>query len=352
MINILMCCSSLDTKGGMVSVVKNYLEYKNWQGVKITYIPTHFDTNRFLLIAYFFLRFVQIWYTVKTKKIDIAHLHVAERGSFWRKAFLLSFFHKNGIKVIFHHHGAEFELFYNECSNKDKDKVKKALEEADLNIVLSKRLAETIRIKAPNAHISVLYNSVNCYDSNPYNPDSKYILFLGRLGKRKGVFDLLTAIKNLDEKIPKEIKLLLCGDQGEQMVLEFVKKKDIEHRVEYIGWIDEKMKKKFIPNVMINCLPSYNEGLPMTILETMAAGIPNISTAIASIPEVIKDGENGYLIQPGDIETLSKKILSLISNNALRISFSEKAYQTVSNNFSLSNHIRELKGIYHSLNVL
>ena len=55
-------------------------------------------------------------------------------------------------------------------------------------------------------------------------------------------------------------------------------------------------------HAMVNILPSYNEGLPMTILETMAYGIPNISTSIASIPEVLHNNDNGFLVKPGDID--------------------------------------------------
>ena len=350
MTKVLMCCSSLDTKGGMVSVVKNYLDYKEWGDFSIKFIPTHFDTNKYLLIAYFAIRFIQIWFIVKTQRIDIAHLHVAERGSFWRKAFLLRFFHRNEIKVILHHHGAEFESFYNDCSKVNKNKIKNVLGEADVNIVLSERLISMITSKSPEAKVKVLYNSVYCKDKNPYRSQADKVLFLGRLGKRKGVFDLLKAIKRIDTQIPDNIKFYLCGDQGEQQVYDAVKNLNIEHRIEHIGWIDQEMKEKIIPHVMINCLPSYNEGLPMTILETMAAGIPNISTAIASIPEVIKDGVNGFLIQPGDIDALSEKLLTLINDKILRERFSNSSYETVLNNFSIDKHIMKLKDIYSNCN--
>ena len=98
----------------------------------------------------------------------------------------------------------------------------------------------------------------------------------------------------------------------------------IAHRIAYIGWIDGEMKKEILANTLINVLPSYYEGLPMTILETMAYGIPNISTNIASIPEVLHDGE-------------------------MRRLFSEKSYRLISENFSLNYNIEQLKGIYVKL---
>ena len=347
--NILMHCSTLDTKGGMVSVTKNYLNYPNWGEYKIKFIPTHFDTNKYVVMMYFGIRFIQILFTIIWGHYDIAHLHTAERGSFWRKTFLLRVYHKFGIKVVLHHHAAEFEEFYANCSEKQKAKIRSALAEADMNIVLSERLISMIKDKEPKAKVEVLYNAVQTFPKNPYNVDANGILFLGRLGKRKGTFDLLDAIKLLDEKISKEIRFYLCGDGEIENVKERVSALNIGHRISHIGWIDGTQKETLLQNTMINVLPSYNEGLPMTILETMAAGIPNISTRIASIPEVIKDGENGYMITPGDVESLAMYIEKLVNDAELRGKFSRASYEFVTNNFSLEKHINHLISLYERM---
>ena len=347
--NILMHCSTLDTKGGMVSVTKNYLNYPNWGEYKIKFIPTHFDTNKYIVMVYFGIRFIQILFTIIFGHYDIAHLHTAERGSFWRKTFLLRVYHKFGIKVVLHHHAAEFEEFYANCSEKQKAKVRKALVDADMNIVLSERLVPMIKDKEPKAKVEVLYNAVSTYDHNPYSLQARNVLFMGRLGVRKGTFDLIEAIKRLDSEIPQDVKFYLCGDVGEEAVRQKVAELGIEHRIAHIGWIDGEQKKEFISKSMINCLPSYNEGLPMTILETMAAGIPNISTNIASIPEIIKNGENGFLIEPGDVTSLVKRLKELICNESLRRSFSQKSYDLIVQKFSMNRNIANLKKFYTNL---
>lgn len=346
---ILMHCSTLDTKGGMVSVAKNYLGYENWDEYEIKFIPTHFDTNKWIVMLFFAIQFVKIWWCVLTNDIKIAHLHTAERGSFWRKRFLLQFYHRHGIKVVMHHHAAEFEDFYEKCSDSQKKKVQDTLAEADVNIVLSELLVPMIKDKQPQARVEVLYNAVNTYDENPYTLDARNVLFMGRLGARKGTFDLLKAIQVLDKDIPSDVKFYLCGDRGEDEVRSKVNELGIEHRIAHIGWIDGEQKKEFISKSMINCLPSYNEGLPMTILETMAAGIPNVSTNIASIPEVLHDGENGFMITPGDVDALVDRLRSLILDDELRLRFSKSSYELVTNNFSLENNISQLKTIYNSI---
>ena len=346
---VLMCASSLKVKGGMVSVVKNYLGCRDWGNVRITFIPTHIETNKYLLMAYFSIAYIRILGLILLGKIDIAHLHVAERGSFYRKAFILQTLKRFGVKVILHHHGAEFDLFYNGLSGKRKEYVNKILRMADLNIVLSQRLVQMIKGKSPEAKVEVLYNAVNVPQTNPYDIQSHNVLFLGRLGHRKGTYDLLEVIRRIDKELPSDVRFYLCGDGEVEEVKRKVEALGISHRISHIGWIDGKQKEDFMKQSMMNVLPSYNEGLPMTILETMAHGIPNISTSIASIPEVLHDGENGFLITPGDVDTLCKRILQLIDDNSLRSRFSQESYKLVKCSFSLNANIKRLSRFYEIL---
>lgn len=342
--NILMCCSDLTVKGGMVSVVKNYLGYDNWDNFNIIYIPTHIEKNKLLVLLYFVQAYFRILFGAIFHKYEVAYLHTAERGSFFRKAILVRTLRCFGIKTIMHHHAAEFEPFYEALSENKKKYVSRTLEMVDLNIVLSNKLVSMITSKASNARVKVLYNAVPTYSKNPYCSDAKNILFLGRLGQRKGTYDLLKAIKMLDEEMPKNIRFYLCGDGEIDKVKEMIKEYGIEHRIAHIGWIDAKQKREYMANTMINVLPSYHEGLPMSILETMAYGIPNISTNIASIPEVIRDGENGFMIEPGDIKTLAKDIKRLYLESELREKMSDNSWKELSDRFALDKHISTVKG--------
>ena len=344
-----MCSSTLSTKGGIISVVRNYLSNNSWKEHKFIHVATHLDTNKFILLLFFGISYLKVILITLFTHYKIAHLHTSERGSFWRKHLILNTLKMFGKKVILHHHGAEFDLFFENCSSRQQRKIIKTLEKADMNIVLSERLINMIKSKAPQAKVSVLYNAVNTYSTIPYNPDARNILFLGRLGQRKGTYDLLKSIKLLDDIIDKDIQFYLCGDGNIEGVRQKVSELNIEHRIAHIGWISGPQKNNILQNSMINVLPSYNEGLPMTILETMAYGIPNISTNIASIPEVIKHDINGFLIQPGDIEALTQSLKELISNKTLRLSFSKASYDMIMNNFSLDAKIEQLESIYNQL---
>ena len=248
-----------------------------------------------------------------------------------------------------HHHAAEFESFYSHSSKYYKNIIKRTLLEVDVNIVLSNSMRDVLKSIQPDANIFVLHNAVKTYTHNSYSLSSKNIVMFGRLGKRKGVFDLLDAIKRLDGEIPEDIRFYFCGDRGEKDVEKEVERLGIEHRIGYIGWVDKEKKNSILSNAMIHCLPSYHEGLPMAILETMSLGIPNIATSISSIPVVIRNGENGFLITPGDIGALCVCIKKLVSDESLRLKFSKMSYEEIIQGFSIKSHIERLILIYDEL---
>lgn len=340
---ILMCGSRTDVKGGIVSVIKNYLKYEGWDEYKIDFLPTHIETNK-IKESFFFLRaYVLLIFWGLFRDYDIVYLHTAERGSFYRKSIIFWTMHFLRKKVVLHHHAAEFDDFYkNSCKIMQKY-ICKTLERVDLNIVLSERLISMIKSKAPNANVEVLYNAVDVRNKNPYNTKARNILFLGRLGERKGVYDLLQVISDLDSNLDEAIGFYLCGDGEIDRVNEKINEFGIKHRIKHVGWIDAKQKYEFFENTMINVLPSYNEGLPMTILETMAYGIPNISTNIASIPEVIISNENGILIQPGDLDALKEAIIYLTESTEVRYNMSFSAWSQIYSNFTIDSSVKILK---------
>ena len=320
-IRVLMCGSDIRTvKGGMVTVEKNYLEYPGWKKAEITFIPTHTEGNPLKKCLCFAGGWRKVLGCLIRRRANILHLHMAERGSFYRKAWLLKLGHWFGVPVVIHHHGAEFEDFYGTLSEKKKQYVKEILEEADLNLVLSERLKQELLQKAPLAKTEVLHNAVPVPDRIPDRTNVDRILMLGAQGKRKGSYDLLEAVAAIDKKLPKTIKVWMCGDENVAGVKQRVEELGLQNRIEHVGWIAGAEREECLRRAMLHVLPSYREGLPMSILETMGQGIPNISTRIASIPEVIQDGENGFLITPGDVEALQNRILKplIISKTRIR----------------------------------
>jgi glycosyltransferase involved in cell wall biosynthesis len=336
----------VDHKGGIGSVIETYSNYFKPFNFIATYKPQKYK----ILILPFFLAscFNLIRFLYLNKQIKIVHIHGASRGSFYRKyiVFLIS---KNifSKKIIYHIHGAEYHMFYNRSSRFIKHMIIKMIESSEHIICLSESWQVFFSSNFKTKSISTLPNIVNKNTlkrktmSNELN-----LLFLGRIGNRKGIFDLVDIFEKNKEKW-KNVKLKIGGD-GEIEKLESILKDKKLNNIEYIGWVTGMKKKEVINDSDIFILPSYNEGLPISILEAMSFGKPIISTNVGGIPEIVINKHNGFLITPGLIQELEKSINFFIENpnqishfgvNSLEIVKSHYPEKVLSQLFELYNDI-------------
>lgn len=343
MVNVLMVGSSTKTNGGIATVVKNMITYRKWQKINLKFISTYSGGSLFCKTTTFLFACFKILFTLFFSKIDIIYIHMSMNGSFSRAYMIYKFAKIKRKKVIVHHHGSNFSEFYENSSEKKKKRISTFLTNATCNIVLSKKNKEILQAISPDVKIEIVHNSVDVPPHNLYNPEGNYILFLGRLCQRKGVYDLLASIEKIKDSIPTNTKFILCGDGELENVKQFIQNQNISRLVEVKGWINNQIiKDSIFDNTILNVLPSYFEGLPMTILETMARGIPNISTNIFAIPEVI-NSDNGVLINPGQVDELSQNILRLILDMEERIRLSQNAYCTINELFNIDRNYESLE---------
>jgi len=178
----------------------------------------------------------------------------------------------------------------------------------------------------------------NGIDLNFFKPIDKKneivkILFVGRFYSQKGLNYLLESINILKEsKLSKKFCLELVGDGPEKsMILSMVDKYKLHDYVKIIPWCNKEDLLKKYQNADLFVLSSHEEGMPNVISEAMACGLPIVSTRVRGSEELVKDGENGYLIEPKNSEQLADKIQKLIEDDALRNNFSKKSLEIISN---------------------
>ncbi|MCI9487244.1 MAG: glycosyltransferase [Lachnospiraceae bacterium] len=348
-IRVLMAGPHKSVKGGIRTVVDHYLSWGKWDRIKLYYVPTFIEKNNVIKVLFYGCHFMEIFFLCMFKKIDVVHLHVSERGSFYRKAFIIDFCRKLKIKTVLHHHGAEFMGFYDSSNQKRKKGIERILAAADVNIVLSEYQKREMEKKFPDAQLVVLYNAVAGNEENSYNAKAVNILFVGRLGQRKGIFDLLDAVEKADQTLDRKIVLDICGDGEVEKVRRKIEEKRLWHRVSHLGWCPKKELEEHYRKAMLYILPSYHEGLPMSLLEAMSHGVPCIASRVAAIPEVIKEGYNGLLVEPGNIEEIRKAIEQLVEAPRLRKELGKRGYESIQKRFLLSGGMNSLKKIYYRL---
>lgn len=350
---ILMLGSGREVRGGISSVVNAYFNSSLLRKYNIIYIASHIDGNKvkklvqFIKSLFFFQRYIF------SRSIRIVHIHSASRASFYRKSFFVVISKILRKKIVFHIHGAEFMIFYyQEGGYIKKFFIRKIICLADKVIVLSGQWKEDIeKIIGVRKKIKVVLNpaavpQLKAGSEISSNTNNLKILFMGRLEERKGVYDL---IKSASKVITQEqnIKFVLCGDGEIEKVKKFIAERELAKYFDIPGWITDK--KKYFLEADIYILPSYNEGLPMSILEAASYGLPIISTPVGGIPEVVEDGLNGFLINPGDIETIVKRILTLIGSPELRNRMGQYAYNKMKNKFDVNIIVKQLDNIYKEL---
>jgi len=173
----------------------------------------------------------------------------------------------------------------------------------------------------------------------------KIVLFVGGLKEVKGIVFLIEAFKIINKKLP-DARLFLVGDGPEKNNLEnAVKEGGLEGKVTFIGKVENQKIPEYMALADIFVLPSLSEGLGIVNLEAMASGLPIVATNVGGIPEVVKDGENGFLVDPEDSQKIAEKVLLLLEDSGLRKNISDNNKEKVKK-YSLDIVVEKLMGIY------
>jgi len=171
---------------------------------------------------------------------------------------------------------------------------------------------------------------------------SNYLLYFGRLAEEKGISTLLQALTNTDSK------LKIAGEGPEESSLKVLAATlGLEKRVEFLGFKTGTGLEELIKNAQAIVIPSvWYENMPLNMLEAMAKKKVVIASNIGGMPEIISDGQNGLLFEPGNPEALAAKIKSLAELNCEALGLS--ARETVKN-LNADEHVQKILKIYEQV---
>lgn len=351
MLRILMCSSARSEKGGMNSVIDQLMDHDWNSGFQFSYLATHISGNTIKKSIYFMISYVKLNILLVIDKFDIIHIHMSYKGSFHRKYYVTKLCKTYNKKVIIHLHGSEFKDFYNSGDGKLKKKIEELFTIADLTIVLGNDWKRFIHSIAPKAKVTVINNAIALPElkiKKQHHPVR--LLFLGALIKRKGVADLLSVVKKINDENSGSFELWIAGaGEEEKSLKKFSKENGMDKYVKFCGWIGVNDKPKLLNDTDALVLPSYNEGLPIAILEAMSYGLPIICTDVGSISEAVFEGENGYLFKPGNKDKLEHDLKKLVFNENIWKKMSEKSRKIVEKQFSETGYFKKIEEIYRTI---
>ncbi|MBS4897146.1 MAG: glycosyltransferase family 4 protein [Gordonibacter pamelaeae] len=303
--------------GGMASVIRS-LSKSETLASRFTILEFPSCKDGSLASRLFFTGVQYMRFIIKPLKADICHIHIASYSSTWRKLLYGKAAKLKGSRVVYHVHGAEYKKFFASLSERGQKRLRHSFSQADAVIVLSNSwkcfFENTLDLK----NVVVINNSIDCAKSNFKHGFPASIAFVGRLGVRKGAYDLIKALGMLQSK-GMRFFCTFAGDGEIEKLQEAAKIAGVSQSTQFTGWLGEEKVQDILSSSSIMVLPSYDEGFPVSIIEAMAAGNAVVSTCVGGIPEeVCRAGS--VLIGPGDVSALACALEELLVDQ-------DRAYQ-------------------------
>lgn len=293
---------------------------------------------------------------LKREKFDIVHVHTETGGFMLRLSCLIQ--SKCNTKFVYTPHGMSFwkgsslksQLVYRPlerwiCSAMDMN-LGMNMEEVENLEQWNKRTAHYVH--GVGLNVARMQNPVRSREQMReefgLTESDKFIASIGELDDNKNHITVIKALATLGRK---DFKYVVCGvGPNKDMLLEEAERTGLKDNVILAGYRSD------IPDVLnaadIFVFPSFHEGMPVSALEAMACGLPIICSEIRGNVDIIREGDNGYLFQPSDVETLARKLEYLLDDAEKRKIMGLKNKENVKD-FSLESVTEELKRIYKSV---
>lgn len=279
---------------------------------------------------------------------SIVHVHTSSYGSFLRKSLVISAAYRLRRPLVVHIHGSEFAAYVTGGSMWRRARVSRAAQRADTVIVLNETVERVLRGLAPSADVRILENPATLVCGAATNPQSKQVLFLGRLGQRKGVDLLLQAIRTLQAD-GVGADFVLAGDGEVEGTRAAASRLPQPSRVYIPGWLDTQRVHQLLHESSVFCLPSRNEGLPMALLQAMGHGLACVVTPVGGMGRLIDEGETGKIVPADDALALAVALGELLRDRNLRAALGARAFALIQAKYTPETVMRRLDAIYRDV---
>jgi glycosyltransferase involved in cell wall biosynthesis len=283
---------------------------------------------------------------------DLAGVHVnmAERLSLWRKSAVVATCRALGVPVVLHLHAAQLHHYYHGLPRLLQRLTRWVFSLPSSVVVLGAAARRFVieELQVAPERVDIVINGVPepALARTPREPGvPKRVLFLGNLSERKGVSDLLQALARPGfDAAPLEVVLAGGGD-----VAGYTAKAQalgVGGLVRFAGWCDQQQVAELMAQSDVLVLPSYDEGLPLVILEALAHGVAVVCTPVGEIPAVLSDGVNALFVDPGDIDGIAERLQRVLREPGLLETLGRNGRAIYERQFSLSRFFASVARIH------
>jgi glycosyltransferase involved in cell wall biosynthesis len=339
----------LAVRGGVSAVERLIIDSISCH-VQVEHVATMEDGSILRRMRVFVAALWRIHRLLRDKSPCVFHVHFASRGSTLRKCIISLMVLRTSGWLVLHAHGAGFDSFFSNLPRPLQDRVARIFRRSHGFVVLSTQWQEfyATRLAVRRDRIQIMVNPTDPTGPVPDRSrrDRVQFLFLGRIGDRKGAFELLDAYRALPATCRATSRLVFAGDGRVE---------ELRRRAAAIGpdvvvhaWLDREERDHLLAVSDVLVLPSRHEGVPMAVLEAMAYGLPVIATPVGGIPDVIRHGREGLLVEVGNQGELTAALARLIAEPALRASLGRAARATAES-LNITNYGQRLLDFYQTI---
>ena len=338
------------TEGGITEVIQRVVKALHERSdCRVTWLVMHRSGNAWQKLS---ASVAGIFGVLKTmSRHDIVHIHSAAYISFFRKSIVFWIARAWRRPVIWHLHTPNNDFCDFFGSKRLSGRYGRwVLGKADRVVVLSESWRPLVAPYVAETRLRVILNPIPDVDfaaeaRSPQGPVR--ILYLAHLIQRKGYPLLIRAFAEISRD-NAGCRLVFAGSGEVKEAQELCRELGIEQAVEFLGWIKEPRRTEELRKAEIFVLPSYQEGLPMGVLEAMAFGLAVVTTPVGGIGDVVRDQENGILVEPGNVDELREALSDLVNNAQKRQRLGAKAREDV-RSFTAGNIAEKWLELYRDI---
>jgi glycosyltransferase involved in cell wall biosynthesis len=353
-VRVLQMGPALEVRGGISAVEQLVCDYLPPYAA-IRHVATTHEGSWPSRLLVFARAAATLWRTVDSIEPTIVHIHFASRGSTLRKLLLARLVIHARKPLILHAHGGGFEKFHRGLPPMLRRMVNRTLQQAHVVIALSSQWRDFYirECELAPSQVVVLPNPVRVPARVAERAGRSQVQFvhLAKLCKAKGSYDLVDAFSDLPRELRAKARLVLAGNgdlEGVRRMAAPLNADGDADRVRVLSWIDAHERDRLLAESDVFVLPSYAEGLPMSLLEAMAAGLPSITTGVGGIPDVFTHGVEGSIVRPGDRAQLTAAMAQLITDESARLAAGRRA-QERARAFDVHAYARRLSDTYQRI---
>ncbi|HUQ27154.1 MAG TPA: glycosyltransferase family 4 protein [Usitatibacter sp.] len=279
-----------------------------------------------LMVSPFFLAA-----SIVFRHVAIVHINSSlNPRAYWRDLIYLFVSKMLGARVVYQVHGGELPRKFFAGSPVLTSFLRWTLGLPDVVVVLAQVELRAYREFLPDQNVVSLPNGIDCRPygavptvrSDPTHP--LQLVYIGRIAREKGLYETLQGLR-LAHELGVDARLIVAGAGSEEPRLRrYAQALGIASRVCFVGPVFGNDKVKLLSGADVMVLPSYSEGLPYALLESMAAGVPVIATPVGAIPDVVSDGIHGFLVPPRDGKAIAEA-LAVLAGDREKLSWMSRA---------------------------